>query len=224
MTFVTIRIKRLRVDPKETIAATISPIHLGDDGQMVDRISVVHSRGGAAFALAGYRGVGKSHFMAVLGAIVSHTELRSAVADPYISGGAQRLLRRHYPVIHVKRGTSATLIDELTTAVTAAFPDSVVPTENSLESLFGIIAQATGDMPKVILIDTAFERGVRVSRDDGAILGNIADLAKGQNIFVGVALDDDIAGADGVNADIARAYEIDYLDQSILTVVNGTFF
>ncbi len=212
-------------DPRETIACYhFTDITSEMMGKWLDRISVVHSRGGAAFALAGYRGVGKSHFMAVLGAMVSHTELRSAVSDPYISGGAQRLLRRHYPVIHVKRGTSATLIDELTTAVAAAFPDAARP-ENSLESLFAVIAQTTGDMPAVILIDTAFERGVRVSRDDGAILGKIADLAKEQNIFVAVALDDDIAGADGVNADIARAYEIDYLDQEHLyTVVNRHVF
>jgi hypothetical protein len=190
----------------------------------LDRISVVHSRGGAAYALAGYRGVGKSHFMAVLGAVASHTELRSAVSDPHVSAGAQRLLRRHYPVVHVKRGTAATLVDELTTAVSEAFPNTL-QAENTLETLIGLIARSTGDMPAVMLIDTAFERGVRVSRDDGAILGNIADLAKEQNIFVGVALDDDIASADGVNADIARAYEIDYLDQEHLyTVVNRHVF
>lgn len=218
-------LKDFESDPKETISCYhFTDITSEMMGKWLDRISVVHSRGGAAFALAGYRGVGKSHFMAVLGAMVSHTELRSAVSDPYISGGAQRLLRRHYPVIHVKRGTSATLIDELTTAVAAAFPDAA-RAENSLESLYAVIAQATGDMPAVILIDTAFERGVRVSRDDGAILGKIADLAKEQNIFVAVALDDDISGADGVNADIARAYEIDYLDQEHLyTVVNRHVF
>lgn len=218
-------LKDFESDPKETIACYhFTDITSEMMAKWLDRISVVHSRGGAAFALAGYRGVGKSHFMAVLGAIVSHTELRSAVSDPYISGGAQRLLRRHYPVIHVKRGTAATLIDEITSAVAVAFPAAARP-ENTLESLLSVIGQTTGDMPAVILIDTAFERGIRVSRDDGAVLGKIADLAKEQNIFVGVALDDDISGADGVNADIARAYEIDYLDQEHLyTVVNRHVF
>jgi hypothetical protein len=213
-------------DPKETIACYhFTDITSEMMGRWLDRISVVHSRGGAAFALAGYRGVGKSHFLAVLGAVVSHTELRSAVADPYISAGAQRLLRRHYPVVHVKRGTAETLLDEMAIAVRKAFPEANVESDKSIEAMIGIISRSTGDMPAVILIDTAFERGVRVSRDDGKVLGGIADLAKEQNIFVGVALDDDIAGADGVNADIARAYEIDYLDQEHLyTVVNRHVF
>src|ERR1044072_4016221 len=71
-------------------------------------------------------------------------------------------------------------------------------------------------MPFVLIVDTAFERASRVSRDDGGMLGEIADLAKPLNIFVGVALDDDIAGADGVNAAIARTFSIDYLDQEPL--------
>ena len=219
-------LKDFESDPKETIACYhFTDITSEMMGKWLDRISVVHSRGGAAFALAGYRGVGKSHFLAVLGAVVSHTELRSAVSDPYISGGAQRLLRRHYPVVHVKRGTADTLIEELVAAVGKTFPDAQLGSANSVETVIEVISKSTGDMPAVILIDTAFERGVRVSRDDGTILGRIADLAKEQNIFVGVALDDDIAGADGVNADIARAYEIDYLDQEHLyTVVNRHVF
>ena len=35
-------------------------------------------------------------------------------------------------------------------------------------------------------------------------------------MFVAVALDDDIAGADGINAAIARNFSIDYLDQEHL--------
>lgn len=219
-------LKNFESDSKETIACYhFTDITSEMMGKWLDRISVVHSRGGAAFALAGYRGVGKSHFLAVLGAVVSHTELRSAVSDPHISAGAQRLLRRHYPVVHVKRGTADTLIEELVIAVGKAFPDTAAGAENTVEAVIEVISKSTGDMPAVVLIDTAFERGVRVSRDDGKILGRIADLAKEQNIFVGVALDDDIAGADGVNVDIARAYEIDYLDQEHLyTVVNRHVF
>ena len=61
-----------------------------------------------------------------------------------------------------------------------------------------------------------------MSRDDGALLGEIAEIAKNLNIFVGVALDDDIAGADGVNSDITRCYAIDYLDQEHLYKIVDT--
>jgi len=37
----------------------------------LDEISGIQNQNGTACALAGYRGVGKSHFMATLGAIVS---------------------------------------------------------------------------------------------------------------------------------------------------------
>jgi hypothetical protein len=44
-------------------------------------------------------------------------------------------------------------------------------------------------------------------------------------VFIAVALDDDIANADGVNAAIVRNYTIDYLDQEHLyKVVQRTFF
>jgi energy-coupling factor transporter ATP-binding protein EcfA2 len=43
----------------------------------LDKIAAVQNGRGTAAALAGYRGVGKSHFLATLGAIVSHPELRS---------------------------------------------------------------------------------------------------------------------------------------------------
>ena len=42
------------------------------------------------------------------------------------------------------------------------------------------------------------------------------------NIFVGVALDDDIAGADGVNSAIVRSFAIDYLDQEHLYKIVDT--
>jgi len=50
----------------------------------------------------------------------------------------------------------------------------------------------------------------------GATLGEIAETAKTLNIFVAAALDDDIAGADGINAAIAKSFAIDYLDQEHL--------
>ncbi len=219
-------LKDFSSSPRETLESYhFTDITAEMMAKWLDRISVVPARGGAAFALAGYRGVGKSHFLAVLGAIVSHTELRSGISDQLVLAGAQRLLRRHYPVIHVRRGTEPTLIEEIEAAVQIAFPDGNFGFDGSLGRIIAAISDSTGDMPAVLLIDTAFERGMRVARDDGAVLGELGQLVTDQNIFLGVALDDDISGADGLNADIARTFTIDYLDQEHLyTVVNVHVF
>jgi len=88
-----------------------------------------------------------------------------------------------------------------------------------------LITSAYGDLPFILIIDTAFERGERVTRDDGGFLGELAAAVRGRNIFLGVALDDDIAGADGANSAISRSFVIDYLDQEHLyKVVNGHIF
>ena len=92
-------------DPAETVAG-----YYFTDGtselmaKWLDKVASVQPDAGAAFALAGYRGVGKSHFLATLGALVSHPELRSRVLDPHVAAGAHRLTRRHYPVTYVRRG------------------------------------------------------------------------------------------------------------------------
>src|SRR6185436_10005837 len=63
----------------------------------------------------------------------------------------------------------------------------------------------------------------RVTRDDGPFLSELAEAAKGMNVFLGVALDDDIAGADGSNLAISRSFSIDYLDQEHLYKVVNTY-
>ena len=42
----------------------------------LDKIAKIQPQSGESCALAGYRGVGKSHFLATLGAIAAHPELR----------------------------------------------------------------------------------------------------------------------------------------------------
>lgn len=214
------------VDP----ALTLSNYHFTDATaelmtKWLDRIADVQGRNGSACALAGYRGVGKSHFMATLGAIVSHPELRSRVSDSHVSTGAQRLLRRHYPVVYVRRGIRETLTDEFRDAIAAAFDLEVSSLGGSLTDILNAACQKAGDLPFVLMIDTAFERGSRVTRDDGPFLSEIAEASKNANVFLGVALDDDIAGADGSNSAIARSFTIDYLDQEHLyKVVNAHVF
>ena len=213
-------------DPSQTLAA----YHFTDVtsdlmAKWLDKIAAVQFQSGAAQALAGYRGVGKSHFLATLGAIVSHAELRSRVSDAHVAASAQRLKRFRYPVAYVRRGTHAGLLEELKAAIAAAFSVDDSGLNDSLPELLNFAAEKAGELPFVLSIDTAFERSSRVARDDGVLLGEIAQIAKTLNMFVAVALDDDIAGADGINAAIAQNFSIDYLDQEHLyRIVNSHIF
>ncbi len=210
-------------DPAETLAS----YHFTDAtsemmSKWLDKVAEVEFESGQTMALAGYRGVGKSHFLATLGAIVAQPELRSRISDQHVSVSTQRLKRRRYPVAFVRRGTHETLFEELKEAIAKALSVEIAELSNSLPDLLKMAADKAGDLPFVLIIDTAFERASRVSRDDGVLLGEIAENARKQNIFVGVALDDDIAGADGVNSAIARAFSIDYLDQEHLYKIVDT--
>lgn len=205
------------VDPAETLAA----YHFTDAtsemmAKWLDSLSRVQIQNGAARALAGYRGVGKSHFFATFGAIVSNLDLRSKVTDSYVAAAAQQLKRRRYPVAFARRGTHESLFEEVKEAIarTLELDSNALPAD--LAGLLNITAEKAGDLPFVLLIDTAFERSSRVARDDGQFLGELAEIAGGLNFFVAVALDDDIAGADGANSAIVRNYTIDYLDQEHL--------
>ena len=182
----------------------------------LDQICGVQILSGTAYALAGYRGVGKSHFLATLGAIVAQPELRSRIADSHVSASAQMLKRRRYPVVFVKRGLHETLTAELREAVAQTFEVETAELSHSISEILDFATRQSGEVPLVLLIDTAFERTSRVAREDGFTLGEIAAVSKTLNVFVGVALDDDIAGADGVNSAIAGNYKIEYLDQEHL--------
>ncbi len=182
----------------------------------LDAISTVESGRGTAKALAGYRGVGKSHFLATLGAMLAHPELRAKVADSHVFASLHHLKRRHYPVAYVRRGTKKTFTEELITAICHAMGVDPGQVDSDIESLIKTAAASAKELPFVILIDTDLERDTRVSRDDGVLLGELASTAKMYNVFIGVALDDDITDADGVNSAIARTYTIDYLDQEHL--------
>ena len=211
-------------------ALTLAGYHFTDItadlmSKWVDRVAAVRAGQGGAFALAGFRGVGKSHFISVLAAIVSRPELRSRIRDQHVASSAERLSRRHGQVGFVRRGSGATLLEEVKTAVGDILETN--PAELS-DSLYGLLLKASekaGDVPFVLLFDTAIGRDSRVSRDDGAMLSEIAEAAKALGIFVGVALDDDISGADGPNASISANFTIDYLDQEHLyKIVDSVIF
>ncbi|HEX8288583.1 MAG TPA: hypothetical protein VF556_11330 [Pyrinomonadaceae bacterium] len=192
-------------------------------GKWLDAIAGIQHQKGTAFALAGYRGVGKSHFLATLGAIVSQPELRLKISEPHVSISSQQLKRRRHLVSFVKRGLQKTLFDELKAAVALTFTVEPETLGDTVSDLLNFAAARSTETPFVLLIDTAFERTSRVLRDDGEMLGEIAEVARNLNIFVGVALDDDIAGADGVNAAISKNYKIDYLDQEHLYRIVDTY-
>ncbi len=204
-------------DPAQTLGGYLFTDITADlMAKWIGRIADVKNGRGAAFALAGFRGVGKSHFLAALSAIVSQPELRAKISDTHVMSTAQRLSRRHGLVAHVKRGSSHSLLDELKIGIAEVTGSGTGQLSDSLNEILLAAAKKGGDMPLVLLIDTAFGRETRVARDDGALLSDIAEAAVALGIFVGIALDDDIAGADGLNSSIASSFAIDYLDQEHL--------
>ena len=214
------------VDP----AATLNGYHFTDItsdlmAKWIDCVADTKQGRGTSLALAGFRGVGKSHFLAVLGAILSQPELRARISDSHISATAQRLSRRHGPVGYVRRGSGDSLLDELKTAIAHTLGVSSGDLSNSVNDLLKHAATGASDLPFVLLIDTASDREAHVARDDGAFLSEIAEAARAQGVFIGLALDDDIAGADGMNSSIASSYSIDFLDQEHLyKIVNAYVF
>lgn len=219
-------IRDFTADPAETLNNYYFTDATADlMAKWLDGISSVQSGRGVAYALAGYRGVGKSHFLATLGGLAASPDLRGRVSESHVEFSAQRLQRRHYPVSHLRRGTHGTLLEELKAAVSKTFQLEPIEQADSFDDVIQAAMQKCGDTPWILLIDTALERGSRVTRDDGPNLSLIAEAARANNMFVGVALDDDIAGADGSNAAIVRSYAIDYLDQAHLyKVVNAHVF
>ncbi|HYJ47289.1 MAG TPA: hypothetical protein VEV81_11820, partial [Pyrinomonadaceae bacterium] len=173
----------------------------------LDALAELSHNKGTARALAGLRGVGKSHMLAAFGALAASPELRSTVKDSHVLTSARRLLSYRYKVAHVERGTRQTLHEELSVALGG--DEQSWKNEPSKMLSF---AAGMSETPLVVIVDTAFERENRVDRDDGPLLSELASTAKLQNVFVALALDDDIAGADGVNASLAGEFQIDYLD------------
>jgi hypothetical protein len=173
----------------------------------LDALAELSHNQGTARALAGLRGVGKSHMLAAFGALAAFPDLRSSVEDAHVATSARRLLSYRYKVAHVERGTRPTLHEELSAAL-GGDPETWKREPSQMLSF----AASMSDTPLVLIIDTAFEREARVERDDGALLGELASTAKLQNIFIALALDDDIASADGANVSLSGEFQIDYLD------------
>ncbi|MBA2341458.1 MAG: hypothetical protein H0V88_13795 [Pyrinomonadaceae bacterium] len=170
---------------------------------------------GTARALAGIRGVGKSHLLTVFTALAAYPELRPTVSDAHVATSARRLLARRAQVARVERGTAQTLEEELAIALSSLLDSGDVSANVTQEDPMAMLATAASrlyDGTLVLIIDTAFDRPARVERNDGPLLAALAEAARNLNVFVALALDDDIAGAEGVNVALAKSFQIDYLD------------
>jgi hypothetical protein len=176
-------------------------------------------------AIAGHRGVGKSHFLAAFAVLLSHPELRSRVTDAHVLSSSQQLLRRHYTVVNVRRGLRASLLEEFAAAVCSAFDISEDKAGTTAPQLIETIFKKSAGVTPVLIIDSALERLAPIERNDGDVLAEIAEACKTSNVFVGLALDDDIAGADGSNAGVSASFQIEYLDpEHLYKVVNTNIF
>jgi hypothetical protein len=179
----------------------------------LDALSELSRGEGRARALAGMRGVGKSHTLAAFSALATTPELRAQIADAHVATSARRLLNRRHLLVRVERGTRQTLGEEFAAALARAFGgDESQWTNQYAAQTLAIAASRAGDAALVLVIDTAFGRQTRVKRDDGAFLSELATASQSVNAFVALALDDDIADADGANVALAGTYQIDYLD------------
>ena len=170
---------------------------------------------GAAHALAGMRGVGKSHTLATFGALVAAADEHhhAQITDAHVAASARRLGARRHLLVRVARGTRPTLRDELVAAFIAACGGSTADWAGDPAAWIAHAAERSRTTATiVIIVDTAFGREARVKRDDGPLLSELAVAAREANAFVALALDDDIAGAEGVNVALARTYQIDYLE------------
>jgi hypothetical protein len=175
---------------------------------------------GTALALAGARGVGKSHSLAVFGALAGSERLRAGVGDAHVLTSARRLGGRRYAVVRVERGSRVTLAEEMAAAFAQVFGGSDAQWGHDPAGMLAVAASRALDETLVVIIDTAFNRPARVNRDDGPLLGELAITSRGVNAFVALALDDDIEGANGANVVLSGTYRIDYLDpENIYRVV-----
>src|SRR5436190_10982544 len=136
----------------------------------IDRVVVMPTGSRNAYALAGYRGVGKSHFLAAFGAILSQPDLRAKLKDSHVFASAESLIRRHYPVIYVRRGSKASLAEEFKSAVASHFEVEISAIGETPAEIVKFTSDKGGAGPSILIIDTDLERETRVNRDAGDYL------------------------------------------------------
>lgn len=177
-------------------------------------------------ALAGGRGVGKSHTLATFAALVAQPELRTGLTDAHVATSARRLAGKRFTVARIERGAGATLQQEVAHGLANVFggnaDEYLAQSRHDITALLHVAASRLYDASLVLVIDTAYGRASRVERNDGELLSELAAAASATNTFIAVALDDDITGAEGANVSLAQAFRIDYLDAEHLFKIAET--
>lgn len=112
-------------------------------------------------------------------AIVARPELRSRISDQHVGTSPEGLSRRHGTVAFVRRGSGTSLFDELKRAIAEILGVNPSTLGDSLYDLLLKGSEEAGELPLVILIDTASGRDSRVSRDDGSLLSERELAPKG---------------------------------------------
>ena len=211
-------------DPAQAVAAyRFTDVTSDLLSRWLDVVASLPAGRGAAYALAGPRGVGKSHTLSVFGALAGSERLRQSVEDGHVSASAARLAGRRFSVVRVERGTRSSLVEELAVAFADFFGGSETQWGGHPAEVLAVAASRAAGETLVVIVDTDFNRPARVSRDDGPVLAALANATDDLSAFVALALDDDIAGADGANVALAGTYRIDYLDPDNLYRVADQF-
>ena len=174
-------------------------------------------------AIAGFRGVGKSHFLAAFALLMSHPELRSQSTDQHVQSSLQQLLRRHYPVVNVRRGSGPSILSEIRTATALTFDLDPEKIGSTIKDVIGTMAAKSTGLTPILIIDSNPERNGPIERNDGDALAEVAECCRSAAVFVGIALDDEISMADGSNSAISSSFAIEYLDPENLHKIVNTY-
>jgi hypothetical protein len=192
-------------------ALTLSSYHFTDAtsdllARWLDTLADLPRGKGTARALAGLRGVGKSHTLAVFGTIAGYPQLRQSIQNQHVATSARRLLGRKNVVAFVERGSRETLLQEMGSALSVALGDSQAEYASTLETLLSYAASRITDGTLVLIIDQKPKTTLSSDRDDSELLALLAAVAPHVNCMIALAMDDNLGPALSAN------YNIDYLD------------
>src|SRR4051794_4311992 len=120
--------------------------------QWLDTLANLPRNAGAARAIAGVRGVGKSHTLAAFSALVLFPDLRTAISDSHVAVSARRLLEQRFQLVRVERGSRPTLLEEVKAGFAASIGGSEADWSDNPAAMLAVAASRVGDLPLFIVI------------------------------------------------------------------------